>query len=82
MTFDDDFCQFEHDGRMWRTKLRDLGFEWPPPPTIEDETESLPGVRLWVRESISQITDDDRAGMSHVARGALYVPRHNEPEAS
>lgn len=74
-TFDDDFCQFEHDGGMWRTMVSDIpGLEWPPPPIIEDESESLPGVTLWVRESMSEITDDDRSDMTHVCRGAVYRP--------
>lgn len=67
----DDFLALELDTRerlgVWR--LEQLGItEWPPPERII----ALGG--LWKRVSYSQLTDEQSAGMSHVARGALYNP--------
>lgn len=79
VTFDDDFCQFEHDGRVARAKVRAMdGIEWPPPPIIEDDTGSIGGICRWERESFSPISDADRADMTHVVRGALYRPASTE----
>jgi len=73
MTFDDDFL------RLPTAILASLGFagkqdvfcraldiDWPPP-----ERLNIAGVAL-VRISISEITDEQRAGMTHVCRGAEY----------
>ena len=53
-------------GEFWSTRSR-LG--WPPPPEIEDDGER------YVRESYSQITDEQMVGMNHVVRGVVY--RHS-----
>lgn len=67
MTFDDDFIQIKFQGgpRTARCKLN--GIEWPPPEEFEFE-----GFRLR-RVSMSRITDEERADMTHVMRGAAYV---------
>lgn len=87
MTFDDDFIQLEEydvpmsrwpatpiaaivpTPRVVRFRCKDIGVKWPPPDllTIEDGTG-----RKWKRISMSAITDKQREGMSHVARGAAY----------
>lgn len=66
MTFDDDFLQVQFDGGLRRAFLKKNGLEWPPPETID-----LFGFRL-ERVRFSEITDEQRAGMTHVCRGAEY----------
>lgn len=67
-TFDDDFvrihclCGKDHD-----FKLMDMGFEWPPPQEI------YLGAK-YRQIGRSQITDEERNGMTHVCRGAEYEP--------
>jgi hypothetical protein len=61
--------------------LRDLGLTWPPPERlIIDDDDGLlreatdddePGYVLH-RVSMSQLTDEEAAAMTHVARGAEY----------
>ena len=68
MTFDDDFIQLETFAGRIRVMCKATGIDWPPPETVEVE-----GFR-WNRESYSQITDEQRAEMTFVARGALYAP--------
>lgn len=68
MTFDDDFVQI---GRV-RTPLKQLGLEWPPPAFIRiNNYGELPDL-LVKRVRYSEITDEERAGMTHVCRGAEY----------
>ncbi len=67
MTFDDDYVQIG-DPPLARYFCKANGIEWPPPKKIE----TAHGV--YVQVSLSQITDEQRAGMTHVARGALYEP--------
>jgi len=82
MTFDDDFVQI---GRV-RTPLKQLGLEWPPPAFIRiDNHGALPDL-LVKRVRYSEITDEERSGMTHVRRGAEYVTcsaadlPHDEPQ--
>lgn len=81
MTFDDDFVKIG----MVRTPLKNLGLEWPPPPFMRiDNHGELPNLFI-KRVNYSQITDEQRARMTHVARGAEYRPcspadlPHEEP---
>lgn len=73
---------------MITATLKSLGITWPPPSFIEiDNHGELPNL-LVKRVSCSEITDEQRAEMTHVARGALYEPcsyaelPHEEPQAS
>lgn len=69
MTFDDDFIL----AGSIRTSLKSLGMEWPPPPFIcVNNHGAMPDLYLR-RVSMSEITDEQRAEMTHVARGAKYV---------
>jgi hypothetical protein len=75
MTFDDDFLQLNFgDGVVRRAQCLPNRIDWPPPPVLD-----LFGFKFQ-RESFSQITDEQRAGMSHVCRGASYkiVPAQGE----
>lgn len=67
MVFDDDFLQLEFDGATKRVLAKPLGLDWPPPERID-----FMGFEL-VRVSHSQITDEQRAEMDFVCRGARYV---------
>jgi hypothetical protein len=70
MTFDDDFVRIG----MVNATLKSLGLEWPPPPFIEVNNHGeLPNLLLR-RTRLSEITDEERARMTHVARGAEYRP--------
>lgn len=66
-----DFIRVEAaDGSVSQVLLPD-GFDWPPPEHLECETSS--GQRIFVRRiSMSEITDEQIATITHVARGALY----------
>lgn len=68
MTFDDDFLQLEFDGGTKRVSCRSLGIDWPPPERI-----NVMGFEM-VRESFSQITDEQREKMTMIIRGTRYVP--------
>jgi hypothetical protein len=81
MTFDDDFVRIG----MVNATLKSLGLDWPPPPFIEVNNHGeLPNLFL-KRVRLSEITDEQRSGMTRVARGAEYVPcspadlPHDEP---
>jgi len=72
MTFDDDFCRIQHPtaGTVC-VPLRRLGLDWPPPEKLcFAVANSAP---MFVRVSMSEITDDERAALTHVCRGADYV---------
>jgi hypothetical protein len=68
MTYDDDFVRLptlvagDVDIQLVR-----LDLEWPPP-----ERLVFSGL-VYARESYSEITDEQRAEMTHVVRGAQYV---------
>jgi hypothetical protein len=68
MTFDDDFVRIPIAAidRHINVPLKELGLEWPPPEEI-----SFSGL-IYHRERYSIITDEQREGMTHIARGAEY----------
>ncbi len=66
MTFEDDFLKLDDIGFILCSKLN---LEWPPPETVEFAGISFERIRY------SQITDEQRAEMTHVARGAEYQKR-------
>jgi hypothetical protein len=68
MTYDDDFLQLEFAGGTRRVACRTLGVDWPPPERI-----TVMGFEM-VRDSFSQITDEQRAGLTMLMRGARYIP--------
>lgn len=68
MTYDDDFLQLVFDGGTKRATCRSLGIDWPPPERIE-----VGGIPMQ-RSRMSALTDDERAAMTHVCRGAEYLP--------
>jgi hypothetical protein len=83
LTFDDDFVRIG----MVTATLKSLGLTWPPPLFIEINNHGeLPNL-LVKRVRCSEITDEQRSQMSHVARGAMYEPcsitdlPHEEPQA-
>jgi hypothetical protein len=53
-------------GESYTIQCRDIDFAWPPPDKF-----SLEG-RLFERVTMSAISDDERAKMTHVCRGAEY----------
>lgn len=68
MTFDDDFVQLQFsDGQKRRVFCKPNSIDWPPPATL-----ALGGFRF-TQLSCSELTDEQRAGMSHVCRGAAYL---------
>lgn len=68
MTFDNDFLQLEFDGGTKRVTCKGAGVDWPPPERI-----NVMGIPMR-RKSFSQLTDEQRAGMDFLMRGARYVP--------
>lgn len=74
MTFDDDFVQFSltNMGVVFRQACRDLNVQWPPPERLEIQGFVFKRIRL------SPITDEQRAGMTNVCRGAEYEMAHDE----
>lgn len=79
MTFDDDYMFFGvRLGVPLRVRCKDAGVEWPPPEFVQvvGGPISEPYFR---RESYSQITDEQRATMTRVCRGASYVRVHGVP---
>ena len=81
MTFDDDFARLHlmHFGTPNIT-LKDLDLEWPPPEIlvmsddgIREATKDDDRSFMLERISMSSITDEQREGMTNVARGAEYL---------
>jgi hypothetical protein len=71
-TFDDDFVRLTDEaGNNLNVACKVLGLNWPPPVQIEVDGAT------WERESYSDIADDQRAGMTHVVRGAQYRPHRS-----
>ena len=66
MTFDDDFVLIQMQGGPRRWRCEPLGLEWPPPELIDIEGFQFKRVRY------SKITDEQRADMTSVCRGAEY----------
>ena len=82
MTFDDDSIRI---GGTWLYSCKSLGLEWPPPVNLHVVLgrdrfaggialvdQPLPGTVLYRQVSRSQLSDDQRAGMSRVFRAAEY----------
>ena len=72
MTFDDDLVHLVFDGGTKRVTCKSLGLDWPPPQEI-----NVAGFVL-VLNRRSEITDGDRAAMTHVYRGAEYVVKETK----
>lgn len=68
VTFDDDFIRIG----MITPTLKSLGLTWPPPQFIKINNHGELPNRLFKRVRCSDITDEQRAQMTHVARGAEY----------
>lgn len=68
MTFDDDFVRVHFQAGPRNYRLIGLGLTWPPPEKLD-----IMGF-VFVRHTYSGITDEERAGMTHVCRGAEYIP--------
>lgn len=76
MTFEDDMIRlYMPDGRTVHVSCLANGIEWPPPktlhlyvPVIGAEPEQV----FCTRTTVSAITDEQRAGMTNVFRGAEY----------
>ena len=68
MTFDDDMIVLEFNGGTKRLYCKRNGFDWPPPETLDIEGFVMKRTRM------SQMTDQDRATMTHVCRAAEYRP--------
>lgn len=75
--FDDDFIKFEegplHGRMMILSKQSRANQAWPPPAIIVHQGEFT-----YERVSMSEITDEQRERMTHVARGALYRLREGD----
>ena len=71
MTFDDDFVQLTLGGGIRRFMCKDLGVSWPPPEFIA--VESVAVMITFKRLRFSALTDEERAEMTNVCRGAEYV---------
>lgn len=74
MTFEDDFVQLNFDGGTKRPTCKSLGVEWPPPPEIVVAGFVFKLIRH------SEITDEQREGMTRVCRGAEYKPKYPNTE--
>ena len=68
MTFDDDMLQLEFDGGTRNITCKNAGIEWPPPNELY-----IYGFNMRLRQR-SGLTDEQRANMTNVLRGARYVP--------
>lgn len=66
MTFDNDFIVLKTEGRPLWLSCQSLGLDWPPPETYHFQGFKFTQMRR------SQLTDDERAGLTHVCRGAEY----------
>lgn len=74
MTFDDDFLLFQTPTGPQKLRCTQLGIQWPPPATLRLRGFEPPFSDIDFRLlRMSAITDQQRAGMTHVCRGAEYV---------
>jgi len=75
MTFEDDFLIFVlPSGGKKRLRCSELGIQWPPPGTIRIRGFEPPFTDIDFKLlTMSTITDEQRASMTHVCRGAQYV---------
>lgn len=76
MTFDDDMVRFELISGTVTLTCQNVGLEWPPPERLTallgTNGEMVDLADPMVRVSMSVITDEQRATMTHVIRGAEY----------
>ena len=79
MTYDDDFVRLNLVIQVLNVRCKELGLEWPPPERIaidgknvREATDNDPPSSVMVMDRMSEITDDQRSQMTHVARGAEY----------
>lgn len=80
ITFDDDFVRLNMSVGSHSIPLVKLGLAWPPPERLYFEAEGIirevtDGDEAWAvmkQTRRSQITDEMRAEMTHVCRGAEY----------
>lgn len=70
MTFDDDFVRLNLPEATINMPCKDIGVEWPPPDVLMVKVGST--IVAMTRSSHSQITDEQRRGMTNVCRGAEY----------
>ncbi len=84
-TFADDMVRLNLTIGVQTIPCKALGFKWPPPEriyldktSVREATDSDSSTFVLHRVSISQITDEDRAEMSHVVRGAEYDYRRSK----
>lgn len=73
MTFEDDMAYLQFDGGLKIVALKKLGLEWPPPENIVVAGFPMTQTRR------SQLTDEQREGMTHVCRCAEYRPLESKP---
>lgn len=74
MTFEDDFLLFQMPSGPHKVLCHQLGIQWPPPTTLRLRGFEPPFSDLDFRMlRMSTITDQQRANMTHVCRGAEYV---------
>jgi len=79
-TFPDDFVRLNLTIGTQHVRLVKVGLDWPPPERLflgpagelRVARPSDPLENVLVRTSMSTISDEQRAGMRHVARGAEY----------
>ena len=74
MTFDDDMLQLEFDGGTRNITCKKAGVEWPPPDQLY-----IYGFNMRLKQ-LSSLTDEQRAGMTNILRGARYVPSNQSKE--
>lgn len=79
-TFNDDMIRLTLTVGIQTIPCKAVDFEWPPPEQIfleaggelREATDGDNPAFVLHRMSMSQITDAQRAGMTHVVRGAEY----------
>lgn len=86
MTFDDDFCRLHLVIGTKTVACSALGLEWPPPERLwldetgaREATDEDPPEGVLHRTNLSALTDEEREGMTHVARGAEYSYKVLQP---
>lgn len=78
MTFDDDYIQLRTPNGPLRVTCKQVGCDWPPPELIGIAGGPF-STPVYRRIRYSQISDEQRAGMTRVCRGAEYVHESELP---
>lgn len=79
MTFGDDFLEIKQTiGDPLRYSCAELGLSWPPPETMSLAVGLDGVIRRYQRTQFSHIADEERATMTNVCRGAVYIPLWKE----